>query len=184
VNVGPVAGIDTIAVYGINSCDTEFPKIITRIINPRPQPHITGMDTTCTGIENQFSTSGGKNNYQWAVSTGGTIVSGGTATDSICSVIWNSVGSNWISVNYPEATGCEALSPTQFDVWVYPGPTVSVSITASANPVCEGIPILFTANPVNGGNSPLFQWNVNGENQGSNSPAFIYTPVCNLHSVF
>jgi endonuclease I len=45
----------------------------------------------------------------------------------------------------------------------------SVSITPSANPVCEGTSVTFTANPVNGGTSPSWQWKLNGGNAGTGS---------------
>lgn len=55
--------------------------------------------------------------------------------------------------------------------------TVDISISASANPVCAGIPVMFTATPVNGGNAPIYQWKVNATNAGLNSPVFTYTPT-------
>jgi uncharacterized protein (TIGR02145 family) len=54
---------------------------------------------------------------------------------------------------------------------------VEISISAFANPVCEGLPVTFTATPVNGGAMPAYQWQVNGINTGTNNPGFTYTPV-------
>jgi hypothetical protein len=54
---------------------------------------------------------------------------------------------------------------------------VSVSVTASENPVVKDIPVTFTAVPVNGGAAPSYQWKVNGLNVGTNSATYAYLPV-------
>ncbi len=54
---------------------------------------------------------------------------------------------------------------------------VSVTISASANPTCQGTTITFTATPVNPGSAPVYQWKINGGNVGSNSTMLIYTPI-------
>jgi len=56
---------------------------------------------------------------------------------------------------------------------------VSLSITSSLNQVCAGNTVLFTANPINEGSSPVYQWKVNGVNTGTNSSTFTYIPVNN-----
>jgi gliding motility-associated-like protein len=49
----------------------------------------------------------------------------------------------------------------------------SVSVTVSPNDtVCAGDTISFTAQPFNGGPSPVYQWQVNGVNAGINSSSF------------
>ncbi|MCX6279002.1 MAG: DUF1566 domain-containing protein [Bacteroidetes bacterium] len=56
--------------------------------------------------------------------------------------------------------------------------TVSVSITSSANPVCSGTSVIFTASPVNGGTNPLYQWKVNGINvSGATNVTYNYIPA-------
>ncbi|MCX6269402.1 MAG: T9SS type A sorting domain-containing protein [Bacteroidetes bacterium] len=57
-----------------------------------------------------------------------------------------------------------------------------ISIAASANPVCHGMTVTFTATPANGGTSPAYQWKVNGTNAGNGSPSYSFIPE-NLDSV-
>lgn len=53
----------------------------------------------------------------------------------------------------------------------------AITIQASENPVWTGTVVDFFALIVNGGNSPILQWKVNGINAGGNSQFFSYTPV-------
>ncbi len=54
-----------------------------------------------------------------------------------------------------------------------PPVTPALTIAASADTLCQGSSDVFTANPVNGGSPPIFQWQVNGVNEGTDSGAFI-----------
>jgi hypothetical protein len=56
------------------------------------------------------------------------------------------------------------------------GMNAAISIQADASEVCQGENVTFTADPVNGGNNPAYQWFVNGEEAGENSPEFSYYP--------
>ena len=59
------------------------------------------------------------------------------------------------------------------NVTVNPVLTASVSIAASLNPLYSGIPVTFTATPVNGGTTPNYQWYKNGSViSGANSSTY------------
>jgi len=51
------------------------------------------------------------------------------------------------------------------------GQTPSISISTPFTDVCAGAPYVFTATAQNGGTAPNFQWQVMGNNTGTNSPA-------------
>jgi photosystem II stability/assembly factor-like uncharacterized protein len=63
------------------------------------------------------------------------------------------------------------------------GAAASVSITTPGSTVCSGAPITFTATPVNGGDNPTYQWNVNGINAGTNSPVFTTSSLADKSQV-
>jgi uncharacterized protein (TIGR02145 family) len=60
---------------------------------------------------------------------------------------------------------------------VNPNLPVSVTVTASQNPVCSGTTVTFTANPVNEGTTPSYQWKVNGIEVGANLSTYSYIPL-------
>ena len=58
----------------------------------------------------------------------------------------------------------------QLSVTTDPGSTVTIASPAST--VCSGSPVTFTATATNAGANPVYQWQVNGTDAGSNSPEF------------
>lgn len=65
--------------------------------------------------------------------------------------------------------GCVLSTNT---IVVNPFVTPEISVGASAPEVCANTPVTFIATPVNGGTAPVFKWQVNGTDAGSNSPIF------------
>jgi uncharacterized protein (TIGR02145 family) len=168
----------TIWVQPLNKCDSGATAYLFITVNQAPVPVISGPDTTCAGPGKVYSTAAGKTNYQWSTSAGGIITSGGSTTDNTATITWTATGNQDVYVNYSDG-GCEASAPTDFSVWVTSSPAVNVTISASANNICSGTQVTFTAIPTNGGSNPSYQWKVNGANAGTNSPNFTYTPLNN-----
>ncbi|MFZ4520113.1 MAG: hypothetical protein ACOYNC_00330 [Bacteroidales bacterium] len=54
--------------------------------------------------------------------------------------------------------------------------TVTVDIVASADPVCEGTSVTYTANVTNGG-TPTYEWHVNGGPIVGTNQTYTYVPV-------
>jgi len=165
-------------VKGLNKCgDPGDSAFLNIIVNPAPVPVITGPNNTCAGTGHVYLTDPGKTNYQWSTSSGGMITSGGT-TNTV-TITWNITGIQHVYVNYTDANGCSAQTPTDFPVLVTSSPAVNVTISASTNNVCAGTQVSFIAAPVNGGGNPTFLWQVNGINAGINANTYSYAPANN-----
>lgn len=120
--------------------------------------------------------------FSWTATGSSSYVSGyyAGAGDTINQVLTNTNTVNE-TVTYlitPAFGNCPVIT-SAYIVTVAPLLPVSVSIAASANIICPGTPVTFTATPVNGGTNPHCQWNVNGFSTGPNSLVFTYMPSNN-----
>jgi uncharacterized protein (TIGR02145 family) len=83
---------------------------------------ITGNTSVYQGSSEIYTTQPGMTGYTWTYSPGGNGVSGGTVTDNTITIQWNTLGAQWVRVNYTNADGCSATDPFQLDVTVLPNP--------------------------------------------------------------
>ena len=104
--------------------------MVTRavIVSPIPTPTVTGPVSVCiNSTGNVYTTQASMSNYTWLVSAGGTITAGGGTGDNAVTITWNNTGTQTVSVNYTNAGGCTANSPTIYNVTVnaVPVPTIT-----------------------------------------------------------
>ncbi|MBI2967563.1 MAG: tandem-95 repeat protein [Bacteroidetes bacterium] len=122
-----------------NGCTAASATSQNVTVNSLPTPTFTAAPTpVClNSTGNIYSTQAAMTNYSWSIS-GGTITSGGTATDNSATVTWTSSGSQSISVNYTDGNGCTAASATSQSVTVNATPDTGLVVTITVNPICTG----------------------------------------------
>jgi uncharacterized protein (TIGR02145 family) len=147
-----------------------LPVSITISVTANPVCAGTPVTLTATPV------NGGANPaYQWRLN-GSDVIGATNPTFTFTPVNGNAVSCRLTS-SLPCTSGNPAIS-TAIIMTVNPLLTVSVTVVASANPVCAGTSVTFTATPVNGGTSPAYQWNVNlADIPGATNPTYAYIPV-------
>ncbi len=150
--------------------DPNLPVSVTTTASENPVCQGTSVTYIATPTNGGLSPA-----YQWQVngSNVGTNSSNYAYTPSN-----NDIVTCILTSNITCATGSPATS-NAITMTVNSNLPVSVSVISSANPVCEGTSVTFTTTPTNGGSSPVYQWQVNGSNVGTNSPIYTYTPSNN-----
>jgi len=135
-------GIKTVTVNYTNGAGSTgaSPTPYTVTVNSLPIPGILGLSAFCMITSgNVFTTETGMTGYTWIVSAGGTITAGGTTTDNTVTIIWNIAGTQTVSVNYTNATGCTAAIPTVKTVTVNSTPsTPTYTLIQPNNTVTTG----------------------------------------------
>lgn len=127
--------------------------------------------------------------YQWysnasAVNSGGTSL--GAANGAQTNTYTPQTAVTGTLYYYCMVTGtCGSVTSAVSGAFVVnPNLPVSVSIAASANPVCAGSSVIFTATPTNGGTSPTYQWQLNGVNiPSATSSTYTSSGLANGNSI-
>ena len=149
--------------WGCSTSDTVVVSLF-----PTPQVNLGPDTTVCQGQTHTFDAGPCTGcTYQWDNLTTGqmNIGSGQTYTTG-------QAGQYMATIQ--DGHGC--LSKDTATLSVIPGDTVRVTVSASANPVCEGALVTFTAAAINGGSTPHYQWIVNGNPFGPDLSSIIYSP--------
>ncbi|MBW6497787.1 MAG: choice-of-anchor D domain-containing protein [Bacteroidales bacterium] len=155
-------------------------SVITMAVNPLLPVSVSivaSENNVCAGTPVTFTATavngGSSPVYQWKVN-------GSNVGSSTPQYTYTPLHGDQVSVVLTSSEVCANGSPATSNVinmTVNPLLPVSVSITADETEVCQGTFVTITANPVNGGSNPFYQWKVNGVNAGTNNRTFIYAPA-------
>jgi hypothetical protein len=168
------------------SCTQTFAKSVT--INALPTINLGTNPSVCSGTTtadlHYSSVTGSPNrysiNFDSDANTAGfadisnAVLSGSDITFTLPIGVVSGTYNGSLTVKN-NITGCESVV-YPISITVNPNLPVSVSIAASDNSSCNGSEVTFTATPVNGGTTPEYQWKVNGNDVGTNSSTYTYTP--------
>jgi hypothetical protein len=174
--------INTTTTYYVdatfNGCTTASRSAVVATITPSPTlTSTTGASRCGTGtvVLNAATAAGTITWYN--TSSGGTSLGSGTSftTPSISTT----------TTYYADVTnaGCSAASRTAVNATVNSDIVPAVAISASSTSVCGATPITFTATPTNGGDTPSYQWKLNGSNVGTDSPTYTLASPANGNAI-
>ncbi len=148
-------------------------------VNHRDQVAVTvtaSANPVCQGTSVTFTATpvngGSTPHFQW-------IVNGNPFGPDLSSIIYSPFSGDSIRCILTSSETCTTNNPAssiQHQMVVTPRLPVSITISPSANPVCEGTLVTFTAAAMHGGSTPIYQWMVNGNPFGSNQSSIIYSP--------
>jgi hypothetical protein len=145
--------------------------------------------TICTGATTSFSIVANRTDvtYQWQEKLGVAdfvyLNDAGIFSGSSSSTLTVDIASDQMNGNQYRCVvsgGCMApVVSSAASLTVSPFTSPGLSISTTSNTACAGALVQFTAVPVNGGSSPIYQWMVNGVNAGTNNAVFSSTSLLN-----
>ncbi|HRH65147.1 MAG TPA: M12 family metallo-peptidase [Bacteroidia bacterium] len=148
-----VAPSITIQTANLDICQGETTQFSATFVNEGTSPHfqwlVNGQPAGTDSIE--FTTAGLNNN------------------DEISCVLLSSLS----CATTPSDTS-NVLHMTISTVLV-----PAITIATPSTVICQGTMVTFSATPVNGGSAPNYQWQVNGNDSGLNSPFFTLSSLNN-----
>ena len=128
-------GFYTVTLQANSICDCSDEKQIVVEVLPTPAPTLDCVNSVCPETRQRYTaTTNGCTTYNWSVSSNGTMVNGGDATDDFIEVIWHEGPDGFITLS---VSGC-AISYCSFtNIFRIPIITPDGPIEGDAS-VCSG----------------------------------------------
>jgi len=183
IRVNPNANtVYTVQISG--ACPTPGP--ITKSINvnvlPKPPaPVFTSNSPVCAGGQLILSAPAIAGTTYFIQNPSAGLGGGQYASTAVFNNVTAAYSGTWIAVA-TDANGCTS-DTARTTVVINPAISPTVTITSSATNICTGVQVSFTAAAVNAGSSPTYQWLVNGQKVGTNSPVYSSSSFVNNDAV-
>jgi len=183
LDFGLLTGVGTYSVVATSTgttCSSNMLNAVNIDTIPLPTAYtVTGGGSYCafgTGVLVGLSNSDAGTEYQLykgGVALGLPVVATGGAFNFGTFAVADTYT---VSAHNPLTT-CNSMMAGKATVTINPllTPSVSISYASSADTICAGTPVTYTATSVNGGTAPAYEWKVNGVAMGTTN-TFTYTP--------
>ena len=171
-------------IVGKTSCGQVASKMVYVVNYPLQQSvtiKATPADSICQGAVATFTAAavhcGNNPVYQWKVNG----VNAGINSPIFTSGSLNNNDSVKVIVTTNVCGSGQTVTSNTIGIKVIPYTTPSITILANTITICAGnpVPVTFTATITNGGPNPVYQWQLNGANVGTNSNSFSPTVINN-----
>ena len=149
---------------------------VTMVVNdilPVSVGIVADQNNVCEGTIASFfpipANGGSSPTYEWYIN--GTFAANGDTYSYVPS------DGDQVYVIMTSSLACVSGNPAQSNtllMQVSPYIDVTASIAITQNNLCEGSEFNFTSSTTGGGNTPQYQWQVNGATTGENTPEFAY----------
>ncbi|PVW12833.1 Ig-like domain-containing protein [Marixanthomonas spongiae] len=135
-----------------SGCESSVRLEVTVNVGDGSGPVITSstQDPVCLETTITYSTEPGHQNYLWTI-TGGIVMSGGDATDSTVTVLWDSTDDTTVSVSYDSTNTCTTGGTTTFVETVSVCADITIDKTVDKPEPMIGETVTFTITVANAG---------------------------------
>ncbi len=179
---------NTNTVYTVqvsSSCPPTGVNPITKSVNVNvskpPLPVFTSNSPVCAGGQLILSAPAIAGTTYFIKNPTAGLGGGQYTSQAVFNNVTAAYSGTWIAVA-TDANGCTSDTAST-TVVINPTVTPTVTISSTATNICAGTQVIFTASVINAGNSPTFQWLLNGTKVGTNSPVYSSSNFANNDAV-
>ncbi len=147
------------------------------VVDPLASNFMANITTACQGDAIDFTdlSLGDPISWLWTFEGG----SPASSTDqNPQGITYNTPGDFDVTLEVTGSTGTNSFTMTDY-ITVVDNLEVTATIFASTEHICQGAEVVFNLEETNGGDSPVYQWKLNGTDVGDGSTTYVSTSLEN-----